>query len=77
MKKKSLLKRIELNPEIMLGKPVISGTRLPAEIIVEKIADGATVEDILKQYPFLEEEDIKAALHYAANLMKTDDIFAL
>jgi uncharacterized protein (DUF433 family) len=77
MNRKSLIKRIELNPEIMLGKPVIKGTRLPADIIVEKIAYGATAEDILNQYPFIEKEDINAALLYAARVMKAEEVYAL
>jgi len=77
MRKQSLIKRIEVNPEIMLGKPVIKGTRLPAAIIVEKIAYGATIEDILVQYPFLEKHDINAALYYAARVMKSESVFAV
>ena len=52
MKNKDLMDRIEINPDIMLGKPVIKGTRLPVSIIVEKIAYGTSIEEILKQYPF-------------------------
>ena len=77
MNKQSLIKRIEINPEIMLGKPVIKGTRLPVAIIVEKSAYGATVEDILEQYPFLEKYDINAALYYAARLMKSEHVYAV
>lgn len=77
MRRELLIKRIEINPEIMLGKPVIKGTRLPAEIIVEKIAYGASIEQIIKQYPFLEKEDINAALIYAARIMKTEDIYSI
>ena len=77
MKRESLIKRIEINPEIMLGKPVIKGTRMPAEIIVEKIAYGDTIEEIIKQYPFLKKDDINAALFYAARIMKTEDIYAI
>jgi len=77
MKKQSLLKRIERNPEIMLGKPVIKGTRLPAELIVEKIAYGATIDDLINQYPFLEKDDVNAALLYAARIMKSEDIYAI
>lgn len=77
MRKQSLLKRIEVNPEIMLGKPVIKGTRLPAAMIVEKMAYGATIEDILKQYPFLVKSDVNAALYYAASVMKSESVFAV
>ena len=77
MIKQSLLKRIEINPEIMLGKPVIKGTRLTVSIIVEKIAYGASFEEILEQYPFLEKNDINAALLYAAKLMETEEVYAV
>ena len=77
MRKESLLKRIEINPEIMLGKPVIKGTRMPAGLIVEKIAYGASIDEILKQYPFLKKDDINAALFYASRVMKTEDIYAI
>ena len=77
MKKQELLKRIEITPEIMLGKPVIKGTRLPAALIVVKVAYGASFEEILKQYPFLKTEDIHAALFYAARVMQTEDVYAV
>ncbi len=57
--------RIEVMPDIMLGKPVIKGTRLPAELIVRKLGEGASVEDLLDGYPSLKREDIQAALLYA------------
>ncbi|GEM_PF-3150355 len=58
----------------MLGKPVIRGTRLPAAMIVEKIAYGATFDEILKQYPFLESNDIQATLLYATLVMTSEEI---
>ena len=77
MKKQRLMKRIEINAEVMLGKPVIKGTRLPVSIIVEKIAYGSTSQEILHQYPFLEEEDINAALLYAAKIMNSEEVYAI
>lgn len=76
MTEETLLKRIVINPKIMLGKPVIKGTRLPVELVVEKIAYGETAEDIKKDYPFLTEEDIKAALLYAAKRLAHEEVFA-
>lgn len=70
-----MLKRIEINPAIMLGKPVIRGTRLPVEIVVEKIAYGASEEELLKSYPFLSKEDIHAALLYAAKSVSREEIY--
>ena len=71
--KKKLLNRIETNPQIMFGKPVIEGTRLTVEIILEKLAYGETEDEILKEYPFLKKEDIKAALLYAAKTVSLEE----
>lgn len=59
--------RIEINPQILLGKPVIKGTRIPVYVIVDLIAQGKTVEYILGEYPDLTKEDIRATLSFAAN----------
>lgn len=67
--------RIVIDPNIMLGKPVIKGTRLPVEIIVEKIACGETVADIKKDYPFITEDDITAALLYAAKRLANEEVY--
>ena len=77
MKEKHLLKRIIVDPQVMLGKPVIKGTRLPVEIILEKIAYGASFDDILKDYPFLTEDDIRAALLYAARTLSEEEIYTV
>lgn len=61
------LDRIEIDPAVMLGKPVIRGTRIPVELILRKLADGATEADLLDAYPRLTREDIQAALTYAAD----------
>ncbi|MCX6595889.1 MAG: DUF433 domain-containing protein [Acidobacteria bacterium] len=58
--------RIEINPAVMLGKPVIRGTRIPVELILRKLAEGATTADLLDAYPRLVEADIRAcAVHVA------------
>ncbi len=59
--------RIEVNPEVMLGKPVIRDTRIPVELIFRKLGEGATQADLLDAYPRLTQEDIWAALAYAAD----------
>jgi uncharacterized protein (DUF433 family) len=59
--------RIEINPDVMLGKPVIRGTRIPVELILRKLSEGATEVDLLDAYPRLANEDIKAALAFAAD----------
>ena len=75
MTERTLLKRIVVDPKIMLGKPVIKGTRLPVEIVIEKVAYGATPDDLRKDYPFLKEDDIRAALLYAAKRIANEEIY--
>ena len=60
------LERITLNPEIMGGKPCIRGLRVTVGTIICLLASGVTAEEILKMYPYLQQEDIMAALSYAA-----------
>lgn len=62
-----LLKRIEINPAVMLGKPIVKGTRIPVELILRKLSEGATDRDLLDAYPRLTKLDIQAALAYAAD----------
>lgn len=62
--------RIEVNPKIMLGKPVIKGTRITVETILEKLASGQNKEEIFKDYPGLKEQDIHAVLAYASKLVR-------
>jgi uncharacterized protein (DUF433 family) len=63
---------ITLDPNIMLGKPTISGTRLTVELILEEIAGGATTDDLLNDYPRLTRAGIQAALEYAADLLRAE-----
>jgi uncharacterized protein (DUF433 family) len=69
--------RIEINPQVMQGKPVIRGTRVPVELILRKLSDGAGLEDILDAYPHLSREDIQAALAYAASIVAHEEILVL
>jgi uncharacterized protein (DUF433 family) len=64
--------QIESNPEVMLGKPVVAGTRITVELILEKLAAGETIEDILAAHPRLTADGIRAALAYAAESIKSD-----
>jgi uncharacterized protein (DUF433 family) len=66
--------RIEVNPDVMLGKPVIRGTRIPVELIVRKLGEGATEADLLDAYPRLTQKDIRAALAYAADSLAHETI---
>jgi len=70
----NLLERIEVNPAVMLGKPVIKGTRIPVELIVRKLSEGATEADLLDGYPRLTKKDIQAALAYAASALAHETI---
>ena len=66
MKENQLLERITLNPKVMVGKPVIRGTRLTVKYILNLLAHGATFEEILQEYNRLVPEDIQACLLFAA-----------
>lgn len=66
--------RIEINPQIMVGKPVIRGTRIPVELILRKLSEGATEAELLDAYPRLSIADIQAALAYAADSLAHETI---
>ena len=65
--------RIEINPKVMLGKPVIRGTRIPVELILRKLSEGASAADLLDAYPRLKRADIQAALSYAADTVAHEE----
>lgn len=69
--------RIEINAKVMLGKPVIRGTRITVELILRKLAEGATEADLLDAYPRLTREDIKAAIGYAADTLAHEETVLL
>ncbi|HEV3075260.1 MAG TPA: DUF433 domain-containing protein [Thermoanaerobaculia bacterium] len=62
-----LAARIEATPDVMLGKPVIRGTRVPVELILRRISEGATEEALLTSYPHLTRDDVRAAVAFAAD----------
>lgn len=64
--------RIEINPKVMLGKPVIRGTRITIELILRKLSEGASEAQLLDAYPRLVREDIRAAIAYAADTLARD-----
>ena len=70
MKDQQLLERITLNPQIMVGKPVIKGTRLTVEYILNLLAHGETIADILEEYKGLTVDDIKACLLFATKSLE-------
>jgi uncharacterized protein (DUF433 family) len=69
--------RIEIKPRIMLGKPVIRGTRITVEIILRKLGEGANHQDLLDAYPHLTEQDIQAAITYAADTLAHEETILL
>ena len=66
--------RIEINPRIALGKPVIRGTRIPVELILRKLSEGATEDELLDAYPRLTRDDIRATLAFAADTLANETI---
>jgi uncharacterized protein (DUF433 family) len=68
-------KLIVSDPKIMMGKPIIAGTRITVEIILEKLSAGETVEDILEAHPRLTREAIRAALAFAAQALRADVVY--
>ena len=73
MTDRRLLERIERNPEVMLGKPVVRGTRITVELILDLLAKGQREDDVLREYPELKPDDIKAALAYASAALGTEE----
>ena len=61
----------------MLGKPCIRGTRITVELIIERLSEGETIEELLKAYPHITKENILAALQYAAHILRDDEIMPI
>ena len=70
----TITERIEIDPKVMMGKPVIRGTRIPVELILRKISEGVNEADLLEAYPKLTHEDIQAAVRYAADTLAHEEI---
>jgi uncharacterized protein (DUF433 family) len=69
-----MLKRITSNPEIFGGKPIIRGMRIPVEMILDLLSQGASEDEILEDYPMLERDDIRACLAYAKDIIANEDL---
>ncbi|MXZ47189.1 MAG: DUF433 domain-containing protein [Chloroflexi bacterium] len=67
--------RIELNPAVLAGKPVVRGTRIAVELVIERLADGWSEETILDQYPSLSADDIRACLYYASTRLRAEGVY--
>jgi len=72
---KKYLNRIIIDPRIMVGKPVIKGTRIPVDLILKLLAQGEETQNILKDYPKLTRDDIRAALWYGSEVVRSEEIF--
>jgi len=77
MSDQQLLERITVDPKVMAGKPVIRGTRLTVEYILNLLAHGATVEDIIAEYDQLTREDVQACILFATEALKNTDFVPL
>jgi uncharacterized protein (DUF433 family) len=77
MKDQQLLERITLNPKVMVGKPVIKGTRLTVEYILNLLAHGATATEIIEEYKGLTQEDIQACFLFATKSLENTTFMPL
>lgn len=68
---------ITVNPDILVGKPIIKGTRISVELLLDRFADGWSYDDILEAYPHLTREQVQAAVAFAAELFKEDRFVAI
>ena len=68
---------IESNPSVLMGKPVIAGTRITVELILEKLAAGETIDDLVEAHPRLTSEAVRAALAFAAEALHADVVYPL
>jgi uncharacterized protein (DUF433 family) len=71
------MKRIELNPDVLAGKPVVRGTRIAVEQVLEMIAAGVSEQEILENYPRLVRDDVLACVAYAAEIVRGERTFPL
>ena len=69
--------RIVIDPQILVGKPIIKGTRISVELIIDLLARGYTVEQIRQQYDHLASEDVQACLAYASDVLRSEKVYAL
>jgi uncharacterized protein (DUF433 family) len=69
--------RISIDPQILVGKPVVRGTRIAVEFVIDLLAEGWSREQILSNYPHLVPEDIAACLRYARSMMKRERVYPI
>ena len=73
----TLLSRIEINPQVLTGKPIVRGLRISVDQILKSLPAGIKTEELLSEYPDLEIEDIKACLLYAAQLVEEERVYPI
>lgn len=69
--------RIAIDADVLVGKPVVKGTRIAVELVVDLLGRGYTIEQVLKQYDHLTLEDVQACLAYAAEVLQSEKVYAL
>ena len=74
---KKYLSRIIVNPRFLAGKPVIKGTRIPVDLILKLLAQGEEIADLLMDYPNLTKDDVRAALWYGSEVVRSEEVFPL
>ncbi len=74
MNTQSYKDRITVDPDIMLGKPIVKGTRITVELILRKLSEGMNIEKLLEAYPNLTREDILAAISYSADVISREEL---
>lgn len=77
MAERAIENRIVVDPAVMVGKPIIRGTRITVELILRQLAQGRTVEALLRNYPHLEKDDIYACIAYATDLVEGERVYTL
>ena len=68
---------ISIDPDVLVGKPVVTGTRIAVELIIDLLGRGYTVEQVLQQYAHLTADDVQACLAYAAEVLQSEKVYAL
>ncbi len=69
--------RITVDPDVLVGKPVVKGTRISVELVIDLLARGYTKDQILQQYDHLSAEDIQACLGYASNVLRSEKVYSV
>lgn len=69
--------RIILDPKVLVGKPVIKGTRISVELVIDLLGRGYTTQQVIEQYPHITAEDVQACLAYASQVLRSEKVYAL